>query len=239
MKEYVPSDPNIAGAAERQMRTWAMTSESADRAIQRNLESREPQRSVQYIAISREAGAGGGEIGQRLGKQLGWEVFDKNLIDHVAQRCRLERWMLDLVDETESNWVYDVLGTWMDAKIVPHEKYFHKLRCIVLTLARRGSAVFVGRGAQFILPRDQVLAVRLIASLPYRIRQTMQREGLEEKEARQYVMELDAGRREFVARFLHRNITDPHLYDLLINTERCDTEAAVAEILAAVCRVAA
>lgn len=239
MKEYVPPDPSTANVAERQMRTWAMTSESANRAIEHDHTRRAPRRTVQYIAISREAGAGGSEIGRCLGERLGWTVYDKNLLDLVAERHCLSRLMLDLVDETQSNWVFDVLGTWMDAKVVPHEKYFHDLRRTMLVLARRGPAVLVGRGAQFILPRGEVLAVRLIASLPYRIRQTMLRTGLEEKDARRCVMELDAGRREFVSRFLHRDVTDPHYYDLVINTEHCDREAAVAEILAAVRRIAA
>jgi hypothetical protein len=233
MKEQIRLEPAISAAAERQMHAWAMTSELKDRAVRSDLESRAPPRTRQYVAISREAGAGGGEIGQCLGRRLGWDVFDKNLLDYVAERFHLSRLMLDLVDETESNWVYDVLGTWMDRQIVPHEKYFVELCRTVSALARRGHAVFVGRGAQFLLPRDRVLAVRLIASLRYRVQKIILRTGLKEKEAERRATELDAGRREFVERFLRRDITDPHNYDLVINVERCSQETVVAEILAA------
>ena len=145
--------------------------------------------------------------------------------------------MLDLVDETQSSWVYDVLGTWMDRQIVPHEKYVACLSRVVLSAARRGPAVFVGRGARFLLPRQATLAVRLIASLKYRVGKVMELRGISEAEARRCIKEVDEGRRQFAERFFHHDISDPHLYDLVINVDRCGgIERAVDEIVAAVGR---
>ena len=135
--------------------------------------------------------------------------------------------MLDLVDETHTNWVYDVVGTWMDRKLVPHEKYVACLTRVVLAAARRGHAVFVGRGAQFLLPRQEVLAVRIISSPKYRVRQIMEKQGINEADARRHMAEVDEGRRQFVEQFFHHDITDPHLYDLVINVERCGKAGAV------------
>ena len=188
------------------------------------------------MAISREAGAGGAEIGRRVGQQLGWEVYDKNLLDYVADRFHLPRIMLDLVDETRTNWVYDVLGTWMNHELVPHEKYVACLGRVVLAVARRGRAVFVGRGSQFLLPRAETLAVRIVASPKYRVRQIMEKLSMSESDARRYIAEVDTGRSEFVKRFFHRDIADPHWYDLVINVERCGKMEAVREILAAVAK---
>ena len=173
-------------------------------------------------------------IGQCVGERLGWKVFDRNLLDCVAERFHLPRLMLDLVDETRSNWVYDVLGTWMDRKLVPHEKYVACLGRVVLSAARAGHAVFVGRGAQFLLPRKELLAVRLVASPRYRTQEIMKHLGMNESDAQRYIAEVDQGRREFVDRFFHHDITDPHLYDMVINVERCGQTKAVSEILAAV-----
>jgi len=235
MKEQTREEPGIIAAAERQMHAWAMTKDMKNHAV-RDEAGRSTQRALRFVAISREAGAGGGVIGQRVGERLGWEVFDRNLLDRVAERFHLERTMLDLVDETRSNWVYDVLGTWMDRKLVPHEKYVACLGRVVLAAARTGHAVFIGRGAQFLLPRKELLAVRLVASPKYRVRQIMERMGMDESDARRYVAEVDQGRREFVDRFFHHDITDPHLYDTVINVERCGPAKTVNEILAAVGR---
>ncbi len=59
--------------------------------------------------------------------------------------------------------------------------------------------------------------------------------NLSEPDARRYMHEVDQGRREFVQRFFHHDITDPHLYDMVINTEGFGIEGAAEEIIAAMC----
>jgi cytidylate kinase len=234
MKTSIHEDPRIVAAAERQMKAWARTQEAE---FQR---SSTPQRqtagAVAYLAISREAGAEGTTIGRLLGERLGWEVYDKNLLDQVAQRFDEPRPMLDIVDETPTNWVYDVLGTWMDHNIITHEKYVAHVGRTIQSLARRASAVFVGRGAMFLLPRDRTLSVRLVASERHRVKWLMQLRHLDAATARRFMVEADRGRREFIERFFHQDIADPHLYHMVLNVERLGTAGAVEQILLAVQR---
>jgi cytidylate kinase len=227
-------DPKIVAAAERQMHLRAMAQEHEDRADRRRSVGGQGGHPIQYVAISREAGAGGRDIGCAVGKRLGWNIYDKCLLDFISERFRVSRMMLDLVDETRSNWVYDVLGTWMDRQIIPHEKFVALLTRTITEESRKGNAVFIGRAAQFLLPRSRLLAVRIVASERYRIRAIMEREGLNESEARRWMHMVDEGRREFVLRFFHRDIADPHHYDMVINSERCGPEDAVERIVAAV-----
>ncbi|MGD0382391.1 MAG: cytidylate kinase-like family protein [Thermoguttaceae bacterium] len=234
MKEQTREDPKILAAAERQMQAWAMNEEMADRSVSRTFHQAHYRQKKCFLTISREAGAGGSEIAAIVGKRLGWEVIDKNLLDKVAERFNLDRSMLNLVDETRSNWVYDVLGSWMDSKVIPHETYVSQLSRVILAAARQSSFIFVGRGARFLLPREKVLAVRLIASEGFRLKRIMQYHKLSEADARRHIHEVDQGRREFVQRFFHHDITDPHLYDLVINTEGLGIECAAEEIIAAV-----
>ncbi|MCE5302815.1 MAG: cytidylate kinase-like family protein [Planctomycetaceae bacterium] len=234
MMTQIHQEPHISAAAERQMHAWAITGELKDRAMRRERENRSARHPIRFVTISREAGANGSEIGRRVGEVLGWRVFDKNLLDCIADRFQLPRIMLDLVDETRSNWVYDVLGTWMDRKLVPHEKFVACLIRVVTAAARGERAVFVGRAAQFLLPRPELLAVRLVASPKYRIQQIREEFGLNESDARRQMHELDVGRQELAQRFFHHDITDPHLYDLVINVERCGKLQAAEEIVAAV-----
>jgi cytidylate kinase len=230
MKAQTREDPTILAAAERQMHAWAMAQEAGKQAADQPLS---PARSVSFVTISREAGAGGSEVARLVGQRLGWEVLDKNLLDRVADRFHVPRRMLDLVDETKSNWVYDVLGTWMDSKLVPHEKYAAYVTRVVQAVARTGGCVFVGRGAQFLLPREKVLAVRIVAPEKFRIARIMQQQNLSAAEGRRWMIETDDGRREFVAEHFHHPIDDPHLYDLVLNTERLEIAGAAALVLAA------
>jgi Cytidylate kinase-like family len=235
MKEQTREDPKILAAAERQMQAWAKNAEIADRTVSLKFHPAHSGQEKCFLTISREAGAGGSEIAAIVGKRLGWKVLDKNLLDHVAERFHLDPSMLKLVDETSSNWVYDVLGTWMDNKVIPHEAYVAQLTRIIQAAARQTNFIFVGRGARFLLPREKVLAVRLVASEGFRLKRIMQYYKLSEADARRYMHELDKGRREFVQRFFHHDITDPHLYDMVINTESLGLEGAADEIIAALC----
>jgi cytidylate kinase len=233
MKEQTREDPKIIAAAERQMQAWVKTEEIADQAVKRKFHKAHVAQKTCFVTISREAGAGGSELAEILGRRLGWKVLDKNLLDQVAERFKVDRGMLDLVDETRSNWVYDVLGTWMDNKVVPHETYVSQLTRIILAVAHEKNIIFVGRGVEFILPRDKLLAVRLVASEGFRVARLVERVRLCETSARRYMYEIDHGRREFVQRFFHHDITDPHLYDIVINTERLGIQGAAEQIITA------
>jgi hypothetical protein len=235
MKEQTREYPKILAAAERQMHAWVMNGEIADRAIDHRFHQAHVGSNKCFVAISRETGAGGSEVASIAGKILNWRVFDQNLLDCIAKHFNIDRNILDLVDETHSNWVYDVLGTWMDSKIVPHETFVRHLSRVILAEANQGNAIFVGRGAAFLLPRNKVLAVRLVASEDFRVKRLMQTKNLREGQAQKMMREFDKGRSEFAMRFFHHDITDSHLYDMVINTECLGMTGAAEKIVAAVC----
>lgn len=230
MKEQVREEPKILAAAEQQMRAWAKSNEPSlavddSTAIEARLKP--------FVAISREAGAGGSPVGQIVGRMLGWEVLDRNILDRVAQRYKLSRPLLEMVDETRANWAFDVLGTWLDPKLIPHEKYVIHLGHVVLAAACQASAVYVGRGVQFLLPKDRGLSVRIIASEAYRTQRIAERENLTQKQARLKMLNVDNGRRAFVRRFFHHDIDNAHLYDIVLNVERLGPTATAECIVAA------
>lgn len=234
MKEKMTrEDPKIVAAAERRMQTWELSQRLADRAAGQTTVPPPHMRIGPYLTISREAGAGGSEIGQAVGARLGWEVLDKGLLEQVANRSHLPKETLQLVDETESSWVFDVLGPWFDRGLVPHEKYVALLARVVVAAARRGKIVFVGRGARFLLPRSGGLAVRIIAPLEYRVKRLVQQQNVDAAHARQLVDRIDRGRRDLVRRYFHQDIDDPHLYDLVVNVDQIGLSGAVEQILLA------
>lgn len=237
MKEQTREEPKIVAAAERQMQAWVKTAEIHERTIHEEGTHNLCDRLGKYLAISREEGAGGSEISQLLGEKLGWEVLDKNLLDRVAERLECSPATLELVDETPGNWVLDVLGAWMDRRIITQEKYVVHLGRVVLAAVRRGDVVLVGRGAQFLLPREKGLCVRIIAGKKFRVERIAASRNLGASAARQLVEETDLGRREFAQRFFHREIDDPHHYDLVINAERIGPDDAANMILQALSRL--
>ncbi len=233
MKEQTREHPQIVAAAERKMRAWSLAQEIAQTADPSRRIDQPHAPTGDFITISREAGAGASEIAEQVGRTLGWEVLDKNLLDCIAQRFHISRPVLELVDETPGHWAYDVFGAWLDRGIVPHERYVSHLSRIILAAARRGKVVFVGRGAQFLLPGEQGLAVRIIASEKFRIGRVMEKYGLGEAQARHYIAEVDRGRRDFVSKFFHRDVADPHLYDLVVTVDHLGLDGAAEQIVVA------
>lgn len=236
MKDQTREEPKIVAAAERRMHAWVLNQEVAAHSPQSYLVDPSHRRLGPYIAISREAGAGGSEIANLVGQKLGWEVLDKNLLDRVADQSRVSRPMLDLVDETAANWAHDILGTWLDRRLVPHEKYVVYLSRVVMAAARRGNVVLVGRGAQFMLPRGHGLAVRIVASEKYRVQHVMSQFHMTEGAARHFITQTDRGRGEFVGRFFRHDIADPHLYDMVINVDHIAPAVAADWIVSAYCQ---
>ena len=184
MDKLAREEPRIVAAAEGQMRTWVQTQEQANQAIQRRWAQCRATGVGPFLAVSRKRGAGGSQIAQEVGRRLGWEVLDQNVLDRVAVCCHLPRRMLDLVDETRGNWMFDVVGACIDRTLVPHEKYLVHLGHVIGEAARRGRVVFVGRGASFMLPCSGGLSVRIVAPESYRVEQVMRQRAVSAAQAR-------------------------------------------------------
>ena len=180
-------------------------------------------------------GQGGGAVARRIGEILGWDVLHRELLDHMAEKYNLRRDMLGMIDETTSNWIIEVFGKWLDPRIVTQSEYIVHLGQLVLLAAQHDSTVFVGRGAQFFLPRERGIAVYLVAPLAMRIQNIREEHDCSDAEARRYIRDTDKGRHDLIKSYFNHNMGDPHLYDLVINRARLSVEDT-AELIAQQCR---
>jgi cytidylate kinase len=180
-----------------------------------------------YVAISREAGVDASEIAEKVASRIGWKIFDRELLDYMVDHYHWSRVALDDVDERTVSWFHETFGKWLDEQLVSQAEFVHRLGKIVLLAAQHESMVFVGRGAQFILPRDFGLAVRIIAPRKQRVDRIMMRRQCGKREAEHFIDETDKGRADFVQRYYHRDVADAHLYDLVLNLEHMSREVAV------------
>ena len=169
------------------------------------------------LTISRQAGSGGGEIAERISRELGWSVLDKELVADLAERLQVSPQRLALMDETSSNWFRDTLLNLMDPGIVLQDCYVSMLGKVILLAGYQGRVVIVGRGAHLILPRPSVLAVRVVASREKRVEAMAAREGLGQRDAAKRVDELDGSRDSFVRRNFRVDPDDPEHFDLIID----------------------
>jgi len=225
----------LSQVAERQMRGWAHQLHQQQRQSELRPGQEVSHLIHPYVAISRETGANGGALAQRLADLLQWKALDRELLDYMAERYNLSRLSLEFVDETLASWFHEMFGKWLDQRLVSQAEYVHRLGRMVLLAAQSESTVFVGRGVQFMLPRESGLAVRIVAPREKRILNIMERLSCDRPEAEKFVEETDHGREQFVERYFHRNTTDPHLYALVMNLEFISLDDA-ADLIAAECR---
>jgi cytidylate kinase len=211
------------------MRTWAIGLEARQRLEQ---ERTSPKGLIHpYIAISRESGVDAGEMAKEIAKNLGWKVFDRDLLDYMAEHYHWSYVALDFVDEKTASWFHETLGKMLDDQIVTQAEYVSRLGKIVLLAAQHESNVFVGRGVQFILPRDRGLTVRIIAPKKQRIKRVMEKRNCSHHVAERFIDVTDTGRAAFVRRYFHHDVADSHLYDLVINLEHTSRDAALGLII--------
>lgn len=223
----------LSEAAEHQMRTWALRMESQDRLKEESLKAAPENLIHPYVAITREAGVDATQIAEVISAKNGWKVFDRALLDYMVEHYQWSPVALGYVDERTVSWFHEVFGKWLDQKLVSQAEFVHRLGKIVLLAAQHESMVFVGRGAQFLLPRELGLSVRIIAPLGYRVQRLMEHNQCSRREAEKLIKQTDKGRADFVQRYFHHDVADPHLYDVVINLAHVTPTAAADSILSA------
>ena len=194
------------------------------------------------ITISRQYGSGGGEIAARLAHRLQWQLIDHEIVARVARDMGITEEEAEVHDEHVEGFISRVLGSMQLAApellasvpIVPvtpgtQERLYHEaLRRVVETAANTGNSVIVGRGGQALLAkRRDVLHVRVVAPFEQRVGYVMRREVLNEASARARIQQKDRDRSYYLQTQHHRNVDDPTLYDLVVNSSVIDLESLI------------
>lgn len=172
------------------------------------------------IAITREAGARGAEVAQALGLRLSWPVYDKELLQRIAEEMGLRASLLESVDEKRGSWLRECMEAFFSVPSVNVDAYARHLVETLLSLAAHGACVVVGRGAAQVLPPMSTLRVRLVADRRDRIASIQQRMDMSREEAEKWIEKTDRERTQFVTDRFLKDPSDPHIYDLVLNTSR-------------------
>ena len=185
------------------------------------------------VTISRLVGSGGRTLAEALADRLGLELHDQSLIERIAEDKKLENSLLSQLDENAISqadlWVRGVLNR----RIFLRDQFHGALVQTVTRLAVRGGVVFLGRGANLILREKATLRVRVIASRENRLDRLRRRLEISRAEARAILIETERKREEFIRKVFKEDPGLPENFDLTINTDRLDSEAAVEIILLA------
>jgi cytidylate kinase len=176
------------------------------------------------IAISRQAGANGSTIARAIGERLHWPVYDRELLQMLAEKMGVRSSLLEELDERRTSWLREGIEAFAAVPTVSDSAYLHRMVETVLTLAAHGQCVIVGRGASRILPAATTLRVRLVAPQEHRITVVQKRRSIDVKEAARWVEDTDRERSNFVRDNFRVNPADPENHDLVLNTARLSAD---------------
>jgi cytidylate kinase len=195
------------------------------------------------VTVSRQYGAGGARVSRALAEAIGFRFVDREPVEMAARQLGVDpAWALEH-DERVPDVLEDLGRTlaaatpelsFPEPPVLDDRAMADAVRNVIHSLADAGGFVILGRGAQATLSeRDDVCSLLLVADEPERIARIVRWQDVDEREARARVERFDRERRDYVRRFYGADISDPILYDAVLNTSRIglDGTVAVAEAL--------
>ena len=170
------------------------------------------------ITISREMGSGGKAIANLVAKRLGtkWKVYDKEIVDEIAKEARLEKKLVESIDEKRIPLVDELVIEIFGRRFLSMSGYYKHLIKVLSLIGQRGYSIVLGRGANFIFPH--ALKIRIICEMSQRIAWEMTFEGITRAEAVRRIEESDEERKKFVEALFSHDQKKAHHYDLVIRT---------------------
>ncbi len=180
------------------------------------------------VTISRMTGAGGRTVAATLAEYLQtripahcqWTVFDRNLMEKVLEDHHLNKHIAEFMPEKHKNLLTDTVEELLGL----HPSSWTLLQQAaetILHLAQMGYVILVGRGANIITSKlPNVFHVRLIGSIEKRTARVQHVYDLDRDDAIEFLKKEDNGRRRYLKEHFEKDIDDPLLYHLIINTDR-------------------
>lgn len=182
------------------------------------------------ITVTRMYGSGGSAVAARIAASLGWELFDNEVVDAVAQRTGLTRAEVSERDERVPSIVERLATTLSlatpesipaipDVPMSTEELLVSFTRRVIEEAVQRGPAVVVGRGAQCLLAeRTDALHVFCYAPRAFLVEYARRHWGVRPEDAERHVAETNRHREQYVKRHWQRNWLAHENYHVCVNT---------------------
>ncbi len=179
------------------------------------------------ITISRETGAKADVISEKIieyfqksynGNPVPWTVFDKNLIEKVIQDHHLPQNLAKIMEEEKYSAVKSIMIELLGGQ-PPIFTLVHKTTETILQLAQIGNVIILDRAANVITSKQpNSFHVRLVAPVEDRIEHVRELYNYDRQQAIEFIKHEDNDRHDYVMNYFHKEISDPLLYNLTVNT---------------------
>ena len=177
------------------------------------------------IAIGRQFGSGGHDMGKALAEKLGYDFYDTEIIQMTAGTTGYTPEFIKKNEEIMTNsLLYDLVNQmYLNADMqdeAPKDKIFEAECQVVRDLAEKGNCVIVGRCADYVL-RNSANCLKVFFCAPFesRTKRVAQRQNISEKEARVVVQKNEKLRADNYRYYTRRMWGAAGSFDLSLNTD--------------------
>ena len=187
------------------------------------------------ITISREFGALGRTVAQRLSQLLEVEFWDRDIVEAAAQRMGQSLPLISDVEERARPSLFRHRREKMNlASYSISDEVFDTECSIIQDAVKQGSCIIVGRCSDYILrEHPNRLSVYLFAPYEQRIKNCVERLGMDEKTARKTLHDMDLARSYYHRRYCGEAKSVLEYKDLLLDSSRFGVEGT-AQLIAQV-----
>ena len=179
------------------------------------------------VAIGREFGSGGHEIGKQLAAKLGVNFYDRNLLDHMWDGLDIDADEFEKYDEKSKT-------PFLTRRVRGHsssieDNLAHLQFEVIKEKASSGeSFVIVGRCAEAVLRNHPgLISVFIMADEPFKLKRIEEKFDLSPRKAENKMIRHDYNRKKYHNTYSQYKWGDSRGYDICMNSARLDIEGTV------------
>jgi cytidylate kinase len=184
------------------------------------------------ICFSRKVGVGALEVADFLAKKLHMRVADREILEHMSGETQLDKETVKFYDELYPGKTVELSALLFGKKSFQMDDYLRNLVSAVYSMATLGATIFVGRGTHLILPRDRVLAVRLICSDKFRVERLASLLKIGAEEAGKTLSKIDKEQTAFFKKAFGKKDAPAYEFDMVVNFDHLGDPRLAADLVA-------
>lgn len=189
------------------------------------------------ITIGRQYGSGGAEVGKKLGKKLGLDVYDKEILRMTSNESGIRESYFHLADERAGKkLLYKIVQSMVPENtnpslgndLVSADNLFRFQSSVIRKLAQEQSCIFIGRCAEHVLAgADNLVRVFISADMSARVERIREKGYYAEEDIVKNIKRMDKERREYHRYFTGKDWESLDNYDLILNSAKIGTDGCV------------
>lgn len=179
------------------------------------------------ISISREYGSAGHEIAEKIAEHLGLKLYDRSILDEIANQLDVKVELLEKFDEKPKNFI-------LSRRVGNHTNSMEEILAdiqfdFIREKADSGeSFVIVGRCAETVLQDyDGLISIFVTGEKHHKIERIMEKYHLDEKDAIAKIDRHDRKRRQYHNRHSDNKWGDSTAYDVCINSSSLHVDGTI------------